>query len=173
MDREPAPMTHSPKDMSALVGQLRSSAKAFRENTVYGQDGDPLRLGVQAAECDEAADALESMAAEIAALQAKVGEASDNWEAEAALNTSRACGYHIPPDAGRSEYGTGAHHAFWMLAEIAYSRVTGRKAHRWLGYAQGLLVAAGVLDLERAKLANKAASDAAAHWLAEKLGESG
>ena len=40
-----------------LIERLRSSAKAFRENTVYDSEGDPLRLIVQADECDEAAAA--------------------------------------------------------------------------------------------------------------------
>ena len=41
--------------MNSLVERLRSSAKAFREHTVYDSEGDPLRLIVQADECDEAA----------------------------------------------------------------------------------------------------------------------
>jgi hypothetical protein len=51
---------HTSDNAVELAARLRSSAKAFRENTVYGQDGDPLRLGVQADECDEAADFIES-----------------------------------------------------------------------------------------------------------------
>jgi hypothetical protein len=47
-----------------LVERLRSSAKAFRENTVYDSEGDPLRLIVQADEFDEAADALEALSRE-------------------------------------------------------------------------------------------------------------
>jgi hypothetical protein len=49
---------------------LRSSAKAFRENTVYDSDGDAFRLGVQADECDEAATAIESLLADRAAAEA-------------------------------------------------------------------------------------------------------
>jgi Lar family restriction alleviation protein len=86
----------------------------------------------------------------------------EDWAAKAALNTSQACGYVMPPDGGRSADGRGTDHAFWMLAEVAYARATGRKAHRWLGYAQAILVECGSLTLEQAKLANKRASDEAA-----------
>lgn len=46
-----------PNRPEGLSVRLRSSAKAFRENTVYTSDGDAVRLGVQA---DEAADAIEA-----------------------------------------------------------------------------------------------------------------
>ncbi len=38
--------------------------------------------------------------------------------------------------AERNEHGDTAHHAKWMLVEISEGRVTGEKAHRWLGWAQ-------------------------------------
>jgi len=55
--------------VEAMVERLRSSAKAFRENDIYTQDGDPVRLTVQAAELDDAADLLASQAQTIAALR--------------------------------------------------------------------------------------------------------
>lgn len=54
-----------------LIGRLRSSAKAFRENTVYDSEGDPLRLIVQANECDEAAAALTDLQAQVAKAEAE------------------------------------------------------------------------------------------------------
>lgn len=51
--------------------------------------------------------------------------------------------------------GRGTQHAMWMLHEIAYRKVEGEKAHRWLGYAQGVLVQADFITLEKAKLTNK------------------
>lgn len=54
----------------------------------------------------------------------------------------------------RSEDGNGLHHAIWMLNEIISSKLTGEKAHRWLGYAQGLLVEQKVLTLQDCKYAN-------------------
>ena len=51
-------------DEAGLVDRLRSSAKAFRENTVYDSEGDPLRLIVQADEADEAADTITRLIAE-------------------------------------------------------------------------------------------------------------
>jgi len=52
-------------DIAGLCERLRASAAAFREHTVYDSEGDPLRLTVQAAEADEAAETLERQAAEI------------------------------------------------------------------------------------------------------------
>ena len=49
-------------------------------------------------------------------------------------------------------------HALWMLDGISMGYVQHEKAHRWLGYAQGLLVAHGEINLEEAKLINKEAS---------------
>jgi hypothetical protein len=45
-----------------LIERLRSSATAFRENTVYDSEGDSVRLIVQADECDEAADRIATLA---------------------------------------------------------------------------------------------------------------
>lgn len=57
-------------------------------------------------------------------------------------------------DPERSEDGRGFHHAIWLLKEIALERVIGEKAHRWLAYAQGLLVAQAVLTLNQCRIAN-------------------
>jgi hypothetical protein len=46
-----------------------------------------------------------------------------------------------------------------MLREISKLRVTGKKAHRWLGYAQAILIEYGVMSLEDAKNINKKASE--------------
>jgi len=53
--------------------------------------------------------------------------------------------------------GFGLHHAVWMLEEIKSGKVTGEKGHRWLGYAQGMLVAFRAIDHDEAKEINKAA----------------
>lgn len=39
--------------------------------------------------------------------------------------------------------GKSLEHAAWMLEEIVSKKIEGEKAHRWLGYAQGLLVLEG------------------------------
>jgi hypothetical protein len=49
-------------------------------------------------------------------------------------------------------------HALWMLGEIESGRIEGNKAQRWLGYAQGLLVALDLVDLHEMKEANRAAA---------------
>ncbi|ANI79044.1 hypothetical protein [Sphingobium sp. EP60837] len=51
-----------------LIVGLQQSAKAFRENTVYDSEGDPLRLIVQADENDAAADAISRLEREKAVL---------------------------------------------------------------------------------------------------------
>lgn len=53
-----------PPEGGDLLARLKSSAKAFRENTVYTDDGDPIRLGVQADEMDEAACEIERLTRE-------------------------------------------------------------------------------------------------------------
>jgi len=45
--------------------------------------------------------------------------------------------------AERDLEGKSLEHAAWMLEEIASKKIEGEKAHRWLGYAQGLLVLEG------------------------------
>ncbi|MFA5580540.1 MAG: hypothetical protein WDA25_01150 [Paracoccaceae bacterium] len=56
-------------DADKLVERLRSSAHAFREHNVYTQDGDAVRLTVQADEMGAAADLIERQAAEIERLR--------------------------------------------------------------------------------------------------------
>lgn len=65
-----------------LKARLRSSAKAFRENTVYDSEGDPLRLIVQADECDEAAQAITDLEALVGELGEALAECADDLEAE-------------------------------------------------------------------------------------------
>ena len=57
--------------------------------------------------------------------------------------------------AERDAAGASAEHAVWMLQGIISGYVQHDKAHRWLGYAQGLLVSHGNLTLETAKRINK------------------
>lgn len=62
-----------------------------------------------------------------------------------------------PIQTVRNEEGRGVNHAYWMLTEIVLGNVTEEKAHRWLGYAQALLVAEDELTLEECKAINKEA----------------
>jgi hypothetical protein len=94
--------------------------------------------------------------ARIKAMEAENARLREDWVAAAAMYTLDAAD---APPARRSGDGDGPEHASWMLHEIVNQRIAGRKAHRWLGYAQGILVAADWLTLEQAKLANKRASD--------------
>ncbi len=55
--------------------------------------------------------------------------------------------------ARRSE-GKSSEHAAWMLYGVALDYVQDEKAHRWLGYAQGLLVSNGIFSLEAMKKIN-------------------
>ena len=47
-----------------LVKECRLDAKAFRENTVYDSDGDPIRLIANAERLDQYADRIEALEAE-------------------------------------------------------------------------------------------------------------
>lgn len=57
----------------------------------------------------------------------------------------------------RDEKGRKASHAIWMLEGIRDGYIQHEKGHRWLGYAQGLLVAHEVLTLDEVKGINKSA----------------
>ena len=48
-------------------------------------------------------------------------------------------------------------HAVWMLSGITMNYIKREKAHRWLGYAQALLVVHGKIDLDDAKECNRRA----------------
>ena len=52
---------------------------------------------------------------------------------------------HPPPKEGGISLGTD---------KIESGEVTGEKAHRWLGYLQGVLVATGGTSLEEMKMVN-------------------
>lgn len=62
------------------------------------------------------------------------------------------CGAEAQPE--RSQDGTGVNHAAWMLQQIEEGEVCGQKAHRWLGYAQAILVTSHYVDLEDCKRIN-------------------
>lgn len=49
-------------------------------------------------------------------------------------------------------------HAVWMLAGIRLGYIQYEKAHRWLGYAQGILVKSNIVSLEVVKSLNQEAS---------------
>ncbi len=59
--------------------------------------------------------------------------------------------------AKRDVDGVTIEHALWMLGGIAEGYVRGEKAHRWLGYAQALLVILDVTTLEIMKQRNRSA----------------
>jgi len=46
-------------------------------------------------------------------------------------------------------------HLLWMCDQITSGQVTGPKAHRWIGYIQGVLVCRGNYTLEEIKDLNK------------------
>jgi hypothetical protein len=61
---------------------------------------------------------------------------------------------HTTVKASKSPEGIGVCHAFWMLQQICGGEVSDTKAHRWLGYAQALLVQDKYLSLDQCKIAN-------------------
>jgi len=54
-------------------------------------------------------------------------------------------------DFGDLHVHTSLKHLNWMMCEIGTGRVTGSKAHRWLGYVQGALVAKGYMTHDEIK----------------------
>jgi hypothetical protein len=80
---------------------------------------------------------------------------------EAARLTIKACGgINVLPRAQRDPEGRTLEHAVWMLLEIYWGKIesNSNKAHRWLGYAQALLVSHQWATLEQMKQANLEAS---------------
>lgn len=67
-------------------------------------------------------------------------------------------GGDLLPDPERDEKGVSLPHAVWLGQQILSARVTGNKAHRWLGWMQCLLVVHGWSTLERMKEASRKAS---------------
>ncbi len=51
--------------------------------------------------------------------------------------------------------GQSVGHAVWMLSGIILGYIQDAKAHRWLGYAQGILVAQNKTTLEDVKNINR------------------
>jgi len=54
----------------------------------------------------------------------------------------------------RDPRGRSINHAKWMLEGIAWGYVQGEKAHRWLGYAQAIVVEQGFATLDKVKEIN-------------------
>ncbi len=55
----------------------------------------------------------------------------------------------------RDPDGSTVEHARWMLDGIAFGYVQHEIAHRWLGYAQAILVLNGEVTLDEMKTINK------------------
>lgn len=76
----------------------------------------------------------------------------------AAENLMEIISDHEPDKiASRSTDGRGTPHALWMLEGIAQGYVQGEKAHRWVGYVQGMMVTLALATLEEMKAVNHAA----------------
>ena len=56
-------------ERASLANEARLDAKAFRDNTVYGSEGDPIRLIANANRLDQYADRIEALEAENARLR--------------------------------------------------------------------------------------------------------
>lgn len=72
---------------------------------------------------------------------------------KAAINTLE----FVKVEPIRQASGTGPQHASWMLHGIAMDYIQNEKAHRWLGYAQAILVVerfASVGDMKKANVAS-------------------
>lgn len=71
------------------------------------------------------------------------------------VKAARRTRNHLPPDKiwnSRPEKDTQfktTSHIHWMLNGIIDGYVTGEKAHRWLGFAQGYMIHADIINAER------------------------
>jgi len=70
---------------------------------------------------------------------------------------ARAIKSHMAEFATDENYGeqsdpVSLKHLNWMMCEIATRRVDGEKAHRWIGYAQGVLIAQSHMTLDEARV---------------------
>lgn len=61
----------------------------------------------------------------------------------------------------RSDDGVGASHQRYLLHSVVNGKVTGRKGHGWLCYAQGALVQLGLITKDQARAITKRALDEA------------
>ena len=68
-----------------------------------------------------------------------------------AASDTRDCIVTSEYPSERDPEGITLNHAVWMLSGICLGYVQCEKAHRWLGYAQGLLVVHQQLTLEQVK----------------------
>ena len=59
----------------------------------------------------------------------------------------------------KNKTGKTVRHATWMLKKISKGKMEETKAHRWLGYAQGVLVIYSVFTLEQMKKVNEKEKD--------------
>lgn len=59
--------------------------------------------------------------------------------------------------AEEDQLGVGTDHAIWMLEQIINGEVRDSRAHRWLGYAQGLAVVYACATLDEVKEINRSA----------------
>lgn len=75
---------------------------------------------------------------------------------QAAINTLKiwSKNFELPDKAIRNLTGDTLGHQRWLLEAVRDGVVDGDKAHRWLAFAQGYLVAEEVVSLNDCKYAN-------------------
>lgn len=76
---------------------------------------------------------------------------------DAAFNTLCRLAQNRSVNGRQNPYGEGWPNAVWMLCGIRDGYIKGLKAHRWLGYAQGVLVQAGEISLQGCEDVNRTA----------------
>ena len=77
--------------------------------------------------------------------------------AQSLLSLLRETGQYVPPVRERN--GKGLAHAIWLLEGIHKEYIEEEKAHRWLGYAQAILVTEDIADLSSMKHVNMVAEE--------------
>ena len=85
----------------------------------------------------------------LAGLRAAYGPTSDDGKPVIAGEVVLGLHARVPfRRTGFEPNRTSPDHLRWMLEQIHAGKVGGTKAHRWLGFVQGVLAARGQLDVD-------------------------
>lgn len=119
-----------------------------------------LACGARGITPETAAGLMEEAADEIDRLRgaARSATVTPSWVPLAAKRTRETIEHagHIPWTFEGDP--CGGQHIDYMLAELESGRISGNKAHRWLGWVQAIACEKGDVSLEALKAINKTAS---------------
>ena len=106
-------------EAKALVEECRLDAKAFRENTVYDSDGDPIRLIANANRLDQYADLIETQAREIERLREALIQYNDRLRSTAQIASRDGKETNWKSFRGQVQYTLAEYHELVKEARAA------------------------------------------------------